>query len=131
MFAAFANILDIFVLFLSVLTAVFIPVAGIIAVDFFVLNKSAYFMQLNSESHYSNSLASEQMSSSAQNLIYSGHKSALIAWAVGAGIAGYDLFEPISLVTGVAALDAILVSAILHFVVCSGLRLLAVRRTQQ
>lgn len=130
MIAAFANILEIFVLFLSVLTAVFIPVAGIIAVDFFVLNKSAYFVKLNSESHHSTSLSSEQMSSDAQNLNRSSHKSALIAWAVGAGIAGYDLFEPISLVTGVAALDAILVSAILHFVVCSGLRLLAVRRVQ-
>ena len=130
MFAAFANILEIFVLFLSVLTAVFIPVAGIIAVDFFVLNKSAYFVKLNSESHHANSLSSEQMSYDAQNLNYSGHKSALIAWAVGAGIAGYDLFEPISLVTGIAALDAILVSAILHFVVCSGLRLLVVRRVQ-
>ncbi|PRO68321.1 purine-cytosine permease family protein [Alteromonas gracilis] len=128
MFAAFANILEIFVLFLSVLTAVFIPVAGIIAVDFFVLNKSAYFVKLNSESHHANSLSSEQMSSDAQNLDHSGHKSALIAWAVGAGIAGYDLFEPISLVTGIAALDAILVSAILHFVVYSGLRLLVVRR---
>lgn len=130
MFAAFANILEIFVLFLSVLTAVFIPVAGIIAVDFFVLNKSAYFVKLNSESHHATSLSSEQMSSDAQNPKHSSHKSALIAWAVGAGIAGYDLFEPISLVTGVAALDAILVSAILHFVVCSGLRLLAVRRVQ-
>lgn len=130
MFAAFANILEIFVLFLSVLTAVFIPVAGIIAVDFFVLNKSAYFLKLNSESHHANSLSSEQMSYDAQNLNYSGHKSALIAWAVGAGIAGYDLFEPISVVTGIAALDAILVSAILHFVVCSGLRLLVIRRVQ-
>ena len=93
-----------------------------------MLNKSAYFVKLDSESHHATSLSSEQMSSDAQNLNHSSHKSALIAWAVGAGIAGYDLFEPISLVTGVAALDAILVSAILHFVVCSALRLLVVRR---
>ncbi len=133
MFAAFANILEIFVLFLSVLTAVFIPVAGIIAVDFFVLNKHGYFA---SSSHKrkvctpstswqlsDKTLASEQSSTSVQSPLSSNHKSALIAWAVGAGIAGYDLFEPLSLISGIAALDAIVVSAILHLVVCSASRL--------
>ncbi|GFD69508.1 cytosine permease [Alteromonas sp. KUL106] len=133
MFAAFANILEIFVLFLSVLTAVFIPVAGIIAVDFFVLNKSGYSTAVSlkritctpptSGQLSDKAIASEQYPTSVQSPLSSNHKSALIAWAVGAGIAGYDLFEPLSLISGIAALDAIVVSAILHLVVCSASRL--------
>ncbi len=101
MFAAFVNILDLFVTFLSVLTVVFIPVAGIIAVDFFLLNKGAYAAETPAQlvAHSSNSA------------------SALIAWAVGASIAGYNLFAPLSLITGIAAVDAIIVSALLHLTI--------------
>ncbi|MBT3136571.1 cytosine permease [Alteromonas sp. ALT199] len=125
MIAAFANILDIFVLFLSILTAVFIPVAGIIAVDFFVLNKSLYLSQVYSEHH-----PSEKVTSKKHHTTRSDHNSALIAWAVGAGIAGYDLFQPITLITGITALDAIIASATLHFIVCMTMRQLAVQRAQ-
>lgn len=115
MFAAFANILEIFVLFLSILTAVFIPVAGIIAIDFFVLNRHAYLAPISSQ---------------LQPTMRSDHKSALIAWAVGAGIASYDLFEPTTFITGITALDAIIVSAVLHLFACSVLRQFAIRRAQ-
>jgi cytosine permease len=135
MVAAFANILDVFVLFLSILTAVFIPVAGIIAVDFFLLNKQAYFnkmscQQLSTDPSTYGSEDSKKVSFNAQNTTRPHHKSALIAWGLGAGIAGYDLFEPISLITGIAALDAILVSALLHFSVCSVIHQFAIKRAQ-
>lgn len=124
MIAAFANILDIFVLFLSILTAVFIPVAGIIAVDFFIVNKQAYF----APGTVLNDASGERETTKTTLKVY--RTGAIVAWAVGACIAGFDLIVPTSLVTGIAALDAILVSAAIHLLVYKGVNRFALEQTQ-
>ena len=90
--AAFLNILDYFLTFLFYLAIVFVPVAGVIAVDHFFARPSAYFEDLN---------AAERNVS----------PMALVAWAAGSIVALLGAEEVIRL-TGVAAMDAMLVSAI-------------------
>ena len=90
--AAFMNILDFFLTFLVYLAIVFVPVAGVIAVDHFLARPSAYF----------GDLAAAERSVSPM---------ALAAWAAGSIVALLGAQETIRL-TGVAALDAMLVSAI-------------------
>ena len=90
--AAFLNILDYFLTFLFYLAIVFVPVAGVIAVDHFFARPSAYFEDLN---------ATERNVS----------PMALVAWAAGSIVALLGAEEVIRL-TGVAAMDAMLVSAI-------------------
>ena len=97
--AAFANILDYFIDFLSILTAVFVPVAGIIAVDFLWFNRQAYF----------------KPSDNLQTVNW----AAFWAWLAGASIA---LFAPIlqwPSLTSITALDAIGLSAILYSIFTS------------
>lgn len=94
--AAFANILDVFVLFLSVLTAIFIPIAGIIGCDYLLLNKQAY--------------------SNNKQPLKALQAPAVFAWCLGASIAIYDLFSPFIFLTSIAAIDAILVSATAHLI---------------
>ena len=90
--AAFMNILDHFLSFLFYLAIVFVPVAGVIAVDHFFARPSAYFGDL---------VAAERTVS----------PMALAAWAAGSVVALLGAEEMIRL-TGVAALDAMLISAI-------------------
>lgn len=90
--AAFMNILDYFLTFLFYLAIVFVPVAGVIAVDHFFARPSAYFGEL---------VAAERTVS----------PMALAAWAAGSIVALLGAEEMIRL-TGVAALDAMLVSAV-------------------
>lgn len=90
--AAFMNILDYFLTFLFYLAIVFVPVAGVIAVDHFLARPSAYFGDLD---------AAERSVS----------PMALAAWAAGSLVALLGAEEMIRL-TGVAALDAMLVSAV-------------------
>jgi cytosine permease len=90
--AAFANILDHFVGFLSLLTAIFIPVAGIIAVDFLWFNREAYFQQ---QTHHNFP-----------------KWPATFAWMLGGTVALISLFYPLPTVTRITALDAIMVSAL-------------------
>jgi cytosine permease len=91
---AFLQILDHFLTFLFYLSIVFVPIASIIIVDFFVIRPGAYV-------------------GAAIESIQSVEAAALIAWAAGAcvavlGSAGYLR------VTGIAAVDAMLVSALVY-----------------
>jgi cytosine permease len=90
--AAFFNILDYFLTFLFYLAIVFVPVAGVIAVDHFFARSSAYFEHLE---------AAERRFS----------PMALIAWAAGSIVALLGA-ESIIELTGIAALDAMFVSAL-------------------
>jgi cytosine permease len=90
--AAFFNILDHFLTFLFYLAIVFVPVAGVIAVDHFFARPSAYFENL---------LTAERSVS----------PMALIAWAAGSVVALLGAESVIEL-TGIAALDAMFVSAL-------------------
>ena len=94
--AAFANILDYFIDFLSILTAIFVPVAGIVAMDFICFNRKAYFEQ----------------SSITQKVNW----PAVVAWALGAFFAITAPLYSIPSLTSIAALDAIFASASLYFV---------------
>lgn len=94
--AAFFNILDYFLTFLFYLAIVFVPVAGVIAVDHFFARSSAYFEHLK---------AAERRFS----------PMALIAWAAGSIVALLGA-ESIIELTGIAALDAMFVSALTYAV---------------
>ncbi len=92
--AAFFNILDVFLTFLFYLAVIFAPVAGVIAVDYLFVRRSAYH---------------DEREAMERPLI----PSALVAWVAGAvvallGASGYFT------VTGVAALDAIVVAATVY-----------------
>ncbi|RDV26812.1 cytosine permease [Alteromonas aestuariivivens] len=97
MVAAFVNVLDYFITFLSVLTAIFIPVGGIIACDYYLINKSKY----------SHTEIKKQI-----------HWPALVAWLAGAGLAVATQFFALPSVTQVAALDAMLLTAAVYFLLC-------------
>jgi cytosine permease len=91
---AFLKILDHFLTFLFYLSIVFVPVASIIVIDFFLVRPRAY-------------------RSEAIAAVNSVEPAALTAWAAGAlvavlGSAGYVTLS------GIAAVDALLVSAVLY-----------------
>ena len=92
--AAFLNILDVFLTFLFYLAIIFAPVAGVIAVDYLWVRRSAYH---------------EERIARERAVI----PSALVAWATGAVVALLGANGVVS-VTGVAALDAILVTAVAY-----------------
>ncbi len=94
--AAFANILDYFLTFLFYLAIVFVPVAGVIAIDHFFSRRDAYF---------------ENLRSAERNV----SPMALIAWAAGSVVALLGAESVIEL-TGIAALDAMLVSALSYVI---------------
>ena len=94
--AAFANILDYFLTFLFYLAIVFVPVAGVIAIDHFFARRDAYF---------------ENLRSAERNV----SPMALIAWAAGSVVALLGAESVIEL-TGIAALDAMLVSALSYVI---------------
>ncbi len=90
--AAFLNILDYFLTFLFYLAIVFVPVAGVIAVDYILVRRSAY---------HADRLALQRPFS----------PLAIVAWAAGALVALLGA-EGIVTLSGIAALDAMAVSAI-------------------
>ncbi|MEO1034835.1 MAG: cytosine permease [Pseudomonadota bacterium] len=94
--AAFLNILDYFLDFLFYLAIVFVPVAGVIAVDHFVARRSAYFGDLT---------AAERNIS----------PTALIAWVAGSVVALLGA-ESLLEVSGIAAIDAMVVSALTYLI---------------
>lgn len=102
--AAFFNILDMFISFLTFLAAIFVPVAGIIITDYLLLNRQKY----NHEGLQQNRQVSIP---------------AIIAWALGAAISA---FSQASIATGILVLDAIMVAAIVYGVLT---KLLSVRDT--
>jgi len=92
--AAFLNILDHFLSFLFYLAIVFVPVAGVIAVDYFLARRSAYHENLRSAERGVSWMA-------------------LISWAGGAIVALLGS-ESIIRLSGMAALDAMFVSALAY-----------------
>ena len=94
-FAAFFNILDYFLDFLFYLAVVFVPVSGVIAVDYLLLRRPAYH---------------EQREAREASL----RKSALCAWALGACVALVGSWGWIAL-SGIAAIDAMLVAAFSYY----------------
>jgi cytosine permease len=95
--AGLMNILDSFVIFLFYLSVVFIPVAGVIIVDHFVARPEAY-----------------QVTEVADNQPL--NRWGLLSWFMGASIALVASEGFIGSVTRVAALDAILVAAVLYWI---------------
>jgi cytosine permease len=93
--AAFLNILDYFLDFLFYLSIVFVPVAGVIAVDYLVLRRSAYHEHR-------------------QELEESLRSPAIAAWALGATIALMGTWGWLS-ISGIAAVDAMLVAALAYW----------------
>ena len=91
---AFLDILDHFLTFLFYLAIVFVPVAGIIAVDYLYARRSAYHEELEA--------AQRSLS-----------PAALVAWAAGAAVALLGSMELLR-VSGIAALDAMLVAAVFY-----------------
>jgi cytosine permease len=94
-FAAFFNILDYFLDFLFYLAVVFVPVTGVIAVDYLLLRREAYHERRE-----------------AMEVVL--RKSAVAAWALGACIALMGSWEWVSL-SGIAAIDAMLVAAASYY----------------
>ncbi len=93
--AAFVNILDYFLTFLFYLAIIFVPVAGVIAVDYLLVRQPAYHEQRRA-------------------LARAYSSAALGAWAGGALVAllGAEGYVRMS---GIAALDAMAVSAVLYW----------------
>ena len=94
--AAFLNILDYFLTFLFYLAIIFVPVAGVIAVDYLVLRRSAYH---------------EERLSLEQNF----RPLAVASWGLGACVALAGSLGWLSF-TNIAAIDAMLVSALVYWV---------------
>ena len=92
--AGFLNILDYFLTFLFYLAIVFVPVAGVIAVDYLFVRRTAYHEDLVSAERTLSPMA-------------------LTAWALGALVALLGA-ESILRLSGIAALDAMLVSALAY-----------------
>lgn len=93
--AAFFNILDHFLSFLFYLAIVFVPVAGVIAVDYLLLRRDTYHTQR---------IAWET----------AWRPEAIVAWALGASVALLGSLELFSL-TRIAAVDAMLVAAASYY----------------
>lgn len=93
--AAFFNILDFFITFLVFLTAIFIPVAGVIIIDYLVIKPESYNSQTLSN-----------------NLQFSW--PAFVAWLVGSGIAVFDDLAFIPSLTSITALDAVIITGLLY-----------------
>lgn len=89
--AAFLNILDVFLTFLSFLAALFVPVAGIIIIDYWWLRRAAY-----------------QFTVFENNISIS--KAAIVAWLIGALVSVLDMFGLAASLSGISVLDAILLS---------------------
>jgi cytosine permease len=93
--AAFMNVLDYFLDFLFYLSVIFVPVAGVIFVDYLIVRRSAYH---------------ENREAMEKNL----RPVAVLAWATGAifAFAGSRGWYSLS---GIAAIDAMLVSGTVYF----------------
>ena len=95
--AAFADILDFFLSFVFYLSIVFVPVAGVIAVDYLILRREAYREQR---------LELERPARAA----------AIASWACGASAALAGSLGWLTL-SGIAVVDAMLVSALAYYLV--------------
>jgi cytosine permease len=95
--AGLMNILDSFVEFLFYLSIVFIPVAGVVIVDHFAVRQSHYLTDVVADNQPLNLWG-------------------LLAWFAGAAVALAGSEGLIASVTTVAAIDAMIVSALFYFV---------------
>lgn len=93
--AAFMNILDNFLAFLFYLAVIFVPVSGVIMVDYLVLRRSAY--------HEDRLLLQESI-----------RVNAIVAWVLGACVALMGSWGWFSL-SSIAALDAMIVAALAYY----------------
>ena len=96
--AALVNILGAFEIFLWYLSIVFVPVAGVLIVDRLFVRPAAYRLETLENNNYLNI-------------------SAFLAWAIGAAVAILADRGTISTLTNIGALDALLLSAVIYFVV--------------
>ncbi len=96
--AAFLNLLDIFLTFLFYLSVIFVPVAGVIITDYLWVRRDVY-----------------QAKSLENNMGLSMH--AFAAWFIGALIALFGSEALIPSFTGTAALDAVIASGALYFII--------------
>lgn len=94
--AASFNILDYFIDFLVILSAIFVPVAGVILVDYFLLYKMYYTQE---------TLAGKIPFSFA----------AAIAWFAGASLSIADIVIGLPSLTGIHVVDAILFCAVVYW----------------
>lgn len=93
--AALMNILDNFITFLFYLSVIFIPVAGVLMIDALLIRPNAYHIEtLNNN----------------RRLNWKG----FTAWAVGAVIAVLASEGTIPILTKIAAIDAVLLSAVIY-----------------
>ena len=93
--AAFMNILNNFLSFLFYLAVIFVPVSGVIIVDYLILRRSAY---------HRDRLLLEQKS----------RPKAIAAWGLGASAALMGSWDWLS-ITNIAALDAMIVAAVAYY----------------
>ena len=93
--AAFMNILNDFLSFLFYLAVIFVPVSGIIIVDYLILRRSAY---------HEDRLLLQQKT----------RPKAIAAWGLGAYVALMGSWSWIS-ITNIAALDAMIVAALAYY----------------
>ena len=96
--AGLLNILDSFVTFLFYLSVVFIPVAGVIIIDHFLIRPGVYRVTQVEDDQPIN-------------------RPALVAWLVGATIALAGAEGLIASITSVAALDSAIASGLIYALV--------------
>ncbi|MEP1554739.1 cytosine permease [Paraglaciecola sp.] len=98
--AAFFDILDMFIAFLSFLAAIFVPVSGVIMVDFLFVRREFYNLDsLNNNVKFS--------------------PAAFIAWLLGAALAVFSDVAFMPSFTGITVLDAVLISGIVYALLCN------------
>lgn len=93
--AALLNILDSFVTFLFYLSVVFIPVAGVIIIDWALIRPSAYTIEALEKNRSVNA-------------------PGFIAWAIGAAFAVMASEALLPTLTGIAAMDAVILAGLVY-----------------
>ena len=96
--AALMNILDSFVMFLFYLSVIFVPVAGVIMVDFLLIRPKSYVIDTLTNNRAFN-------------------VKGFAAWSAGALFAVLGSEALIPTLTGAAALDAMILSAVIYAVI--------------
>lgn len=95
--AALLNLLDQFITFLFYLSVIFIPVAGVIMSDFLLIRPHAYRLETLTQNRQLN-------------------VKGFVAWALGAVVAVLASEAIIRPLTGIAAMDAIILSAVAYII---------------
>lgn len=93
--AASLNLLDYFITFLSILTAIFVPVAGVIVVDYF---------------YHAHLYSGDTLKT---NGLY--NPAAIIAWFIGASYAAADILFLLPSVSGIQVIDSLCLTALIYW----------------